>query len=166
VTCLLALAVAACALAACADSGPVCGPDRGVVARVVDGDTVELASGEKVRYLLVDTPESVNGADDCFGHEAAELDRSLVLGREVTLRYDDAAAGDAAACHDRYGRLLAYVSVDGREVNTLLVERGYACVLYLPPAGTSRHEAFERLEAEARAQRRGLWAACEVAPCE
>jgi micrococcal nuclease len=154
--------VALATLAACGTEGAdaACGPERGVVARVVDGDTIVLASGEKVRYLLVDTPESVNGADACFGHEAAQLNRSLAEGHEVTLRYD------AAACHDRYGRLLAYVSVEGREINALLVERGYACVLYLPPAGTSRHEAFEALEADARARRRGLWAACEVAPCE
>ena len=155
-------ALALVTLAGCGADGAdgTCGPEHGVVARVVDGDTLVLASGEKVRYLLVDTPESVNGADDCFGHEAAQLNRSLADGHEVTLRYDD------AACHDRYGRLLAYVTVDGREINSLLVERGYACVLYLPPAGTSRHVAVERLEAEARAQHRGLWAACEVAPCE
>lgn len=139
---------------------PACGPERDVVARVIDGDTLELASGAVVRYLLVDTPESVNGADDCFGHEAAAFDRALVEGREVTLAYDD------AACRDRYGRLLAYVTVDGREVNALLVERGYACVLYLPPAGSARHEAFEALERRARAERRGLWGACEVASCE
>ena len=148
-------------LAGC-DAAPssACGPERDVVARVIDGDTVELASGAIVRYLLVDTPESVNGADDCFGHEAAAFDRTLVEGREVTLAYDD------AACTDRYGRLLAYVTVDGREVNALLVERGYACVLYRPPAGTARHEAFEALERRARAGRRGLWGACEVASCE
>jgi micrococcal nuclease len=149
------------ALAACdASAPPACGPERDVVARVIDGDTVQLASGAIVRYLLVDTPESVNGASDCFGHEAASFDRTLVEGREVTLSYDD------AACTDRYGRLLAYVAVDGREVNSLLVERGYACVLYLPPAGTARHEAFEALERRARAERRGLWGACEVASCE
>ena len=100
-----------------------------------------------------------------FIREIEHLDFATAVERlaakaNITLRYDD------AACHDRYGRLLAYVAVDGREINALLVERGYACVLYLPPAGTSRHEAFEALEAAARAQHRGLWAACEVAPCE
>ena len=155
------VAVVLLGLAACGgESGAPCGPERGVVARVVDGDTLVLASGEKVRYLLVDTPESVNGASDCYGHEAAELNRQLALGHEVTLRYDD------AACHDRYGRLLAYVSVDGRELNRVLVERGYACVLYLPPAGSERHAEYDGLEQAARAEGRGMWAACQVISCE
>ncbi|RYZ34650.1 MAG: hypothetical protein EOO71_38345 [Myxococcaceae bacterium] len=83
--------------------------------------------------------------------------RSLVEGRTVRLR-------DAEACTDRFGRRLAYVSVDGHDVNALLVERGYACTLFVPPAGTSRRGEFEALEVEARRARRGLWGRCP-APC-
>ena len=147
-------------LSACPTGGDPCGPGAGVVARVVDGDTIVLESGERVRYLLVDTPESTGGADDCFGREAAMLNRELVLGREVTLAYDD------AQCTDRFGRLLAYVRVAGREVNTLLVERGHACVLYLPPAGRDRRDEFEALESAARSGSRGMWGVCEVVACE
>jgi micrococcal nuclease len=141
-------------LAAC-ESEPVCGPSDGVVARVLDGDTVVLTSGETVRYLLVDTPEW----QACFGPDAARMNRALVEGQPVSLRYD-------RVCRDRYDRLLAFVQRGGREVNALLLERGYACVLYLPPAGSSSYDAYERLEAAARAAGRGLWGACPVTPCE
>jgi micrococcal nuclease len=146
-------------LAAACDSGTSCGPSSGVVARVIDGDTIVLESGEKIRYLLVNAPETTNGHDDCFGAEAAAFNTTLVAGQTVELTYD------SAQCSDRYDRLLAYVSVGGREVNTTLVERGYACVLYIPPAGTSRHEEFEALEASAKAASAGVWGACEDVPC-
>lgn len=150
----------AAALTACAGPEDTCGPTTGTVSRVIDGDTIDLASGERIRYLLVDTPESVNGATDCYGTNAAQLNRDLVEGREVTLAYDE------AGCTDRFGRLLAYVSVGGVEVNRTLVERGYACVLYIPPAGELRHNEFENLEAVARAAGRGMWSACPVVTCD
>lgn len=135
-----------------------CGPDTARVVEAIDGDTVLLESGERVRYLLVDTPESTGGARDCFGPEAHAFNRGLVEGRRVTLAYGE-------ACTDRFGRLLAYVSVDGREVNPLLVERGHACVLHVPPAGSARHAEFQGLEAEARRARRGVWGTCAPVPC-
>lgn len=144
-------------LAAC-DAG-VCGPSSGVVAEVVDGDTITLESGERVRYLLVDAPESTGGRNDCFGDSAARLNRDLVLGRAVALEYD-------AVCDDRYGRRLAYVTVDGVEIGRLLVERGHGCVLHVSPAGDDRVAEYRALEAAARAARRGLWGSCEDAPCD
>ena len=57
------------------------------------------------------------------------------------------------------------MTVRGREVNSLLVERGYGCALYIPPNGQDRREEFEDLQAQARAARRGLWAACSENPC-
>jgi micrococcal nuclease len=140
--------------------GSPCGPTRAQVARVIDGDTIELASGERVRYLLVDTPESTGGATDCFGVESATLNGELVAGKEITLDYDE------AQCEDAFGRALAYVSVDGREVNSLLVERGYACVLYIPPAGGARADELFALEAAAKAAQKGMWGACQVVTCD
>jgi micrococcal nuclease len=136
-----------------------CGPVTARVAEAIDGDTLVLEGGERVRYLLVDTPESTGGARDCFGPEAHAFNRGLVEGRRVTLAYGE-------ACTDRFGRLLAYVSVDGREVNSLLVQRGHACVLHVPPAGSARRSEFEALEAEARSARRGVWGACSPVPCQ
>ena len=156
-----AAGVAAATLAAtgCAPDGGPCGPETAVVARVVDGDTVELDTGDRVRYLLVDTPESTGGAHDCFGANAAALNRELVLGKPVALTYD-------AECTDRYDRLLAYVTVGGRDVNRLLLERGYACLLHIPPNGDDRLADYTAAEAEARAGRRGMWGACPRVSCE
>lgn len=160
----LALAFSA-ALLSGGDCGPGpepverCGPTHATVVRVVDGDTVELAGGEKVRYLMVDTPEITRGHDDCYGQEAAVYNASLVLDQEVELSYDE-------ECEDRFDRLLAYVNIRGREVNRLLVERGYACVLYIPPNGEARYREFQELEATARAEARGVWGACEEVTCD
>ncbi|HET9934135.1 MAG TPA: thermonuclease family protein [Polyangiaceae bacterium] len=135
-----------------------CGPESAVVERVIDGDTVELASGERIRYLLVDTPENTNGHVECFGPEAFERNRELVEGRTVQLRYD-------VECRDRYGRALAYVSVGSREVNSRLISEGFACVLHVPPNGDDRAHEFQSLEAAARQQKLGLWGACSEIPC-
>jgi micrococcal nuclease len=138
----------------------LCGPTLATVTRVIDGDTIELANGDHVRYLLVNTPEITMGKNDCYGEEAKEYNRQLVLDQEVALTYDQ-------QCQDRYGRWLAYVAVQGREVNTLLVQRGYACVLYIAPDGQDRRQEFETMEFEARSLKKGLWAACaDHIPCQ
>lgn len=134
-----------------------CGPSRARVTRVVDGDTIEIEGGEKVRYLLVDTPELSDGS--CYAAEARAFNASLVSGREVFLAYDE------VQCRDRFGRLLAYVSVDGVEVNRLLVEQGYGCVYFLAPAGESREAEFRAWQSQAIQARRGLWGACTEVPC-
>ena len=133
--------------------GSACGPATARIVAVTDGDTVTTSDGERIRYLLVDSNEITGGRNDCYGQEARSYNQSLVLDRTVDLTYDE-------ECRDRFGRLLAYVTVDGREVNELLVERGYACVLYIPPNGAERREALEAVEAQARAASRGMWGAC------
>ncbi len=153
----LALALLSTGAAACQNSADRCGPTSGVVARVLDGDTIELETGEKIRYLMIDTPE-VSGGVECYGLEAKQLNTDLVLGKEITLRYD-------TECTDRYDRLLAYVSVGDREINTLMIERGYACVLYIPPNGSERKDEFESLESLAKQADKGLWGLCDTTPC-
>jgi micrococcal nuclease len=150
-------ALISASLSGCGDEAD-CGPTRGVVSRVIDGDTVVLASGQTIRYLMVDTPEITLGHDDCYGIEARDFNRALVESREVELRYD-------RQCKDPYGRLLAYVFVDGIEVNTRLVERGHACVLHIPPNGSERVDEFNALEEQAQNEGRGLWGFCEARSC-
>ena len=148
-------------MASCVPGEERCGPSQGTVARVLDGDTIELESGEKIRYLMVDTPEISHNAGEvaeCFADEAKQFNIDLVDGQVVTLRYD-------TECTDRYDRLLAYVSLDDREINSLLVERGFACVLHIPPNGDARKTEFQTLESQAKQQDRGLWGACENNPC-
>jgi len=124
----------------------------------VDGDTVlaRLRRGrvEKVRLLGVDTPEVVDPRKpvQCFGHEASAYTASRLLGRDVTLELD-------AEPRDKYGRLLAYVLVDGHRFDDELLARGYARLLVIPPNG-AHARAMLRAELDARAARRGLWGAC------
>jgi micrococcal nuclease len=124
----------------------------------VDGDTVlaRLRSGriEKVRLLGVDTPEVVDPRKpvQCFGHEASVYTAARLVGRAVTLELD-------AEPRDKYGRLLAYVLLDGHRFGDELLARGYARLLVIPPNG-AHARAMLRAELDARAARRGLWGAC------
>ncbi|WAS97348.1 thermonuclease family protein [Nannocystis punicea] len=131
----------------------VCGPTVGTVAKVIDGDTIVLESGEKVRYLLVDTPEITNGKRECFGLEARDFNAEYVLGQEIRLTYD-------VECADAYGRLLAYVDAPDGEINSLLIARGYACVLDIPPNGEDRASEFMAMQRTAKDQKAGLWGMC------
>jgi len=141
---------------ACDDDagGSDCGPTEAVVDRVIDGDTIELEDGTRVRYLLVDAPEQ----GSCYFEEALQTNRSLVEGMTVRLTYDQ-------VCTDNFGRLLAYVSVGGREVNLLLIERGAGCVLSIPPNGADREQDYDIAEARAEQADAGLWGACQERPC-
>lgn len=141
-------------LAGCEDSP--CGETEAVVTRVIDGDTIELDTGVKIRYLLVDTPE-ISGGADCYGSNAAQYNMDLVLGKTVQITYD-------VECTDMFGRTLAYVFVDGQEVNSLLISRGYGCVLQIPPNGESRVEEFRALQLDAKNAMRGLWGTCNPLP--
>ncbi len=147
------------------DTGPEpsdCGPTSAVVDHVVDGDTIVLESGDRVRYILVDTPETTNGKHDCFGAEAREYNHMLVAGRSVTLAYD-------RECRDSYGRLLAYVTVDeldDLEVNRTLLEDGYACILHISPNGDGLVGEYQALEDMAKAAGVGMWSACGTVACD
>jgi micrococcal nuclease len=152
-------ALAGTAALSCTEPAPgsECGPSTGTVARVIDGDTIELTSGQRIRYLMIDTPESTTETE-CYGPEAKLLNEMLVDGKEITLRYDE-------ECTDDYDRLLAYIEVSGQEINRVMVERGYACVLHISPNGDDVVDEYDALETEARMLDKGLWAACDPSPC-
>lgn len=116
-----------------------------LVTGIIDGDTIEIESGTKVRYIGIDTPE--------FGEpyylEATEANRELVEGKRVRLEKD-------IEDKDEYGRLLRYVWVDDTMINAKLVRLGYAYSYSYPP--NLKHQSlFLQLEKEAREQKRGLW---------
>jgi micrococcal nuclease len=140
------------------DGGPTSTTAR--VLRVVDGDTILVAVGsrqERVRYIGVDTPETVKPHTpvQCFGKRASAANHRLVDGREVRLVAD-------AEARDRYGRLLAYVYRvdDGLLVNEALVRGGYATTLAIAP-NVRFADRFAALARQARDAGRGLWSACE-----
>jgi len=159
---LLLLAVAAYTATAGDGSGGSPGRDGaqiGRVVRVVDGDTIHVQVGgtrETVRYIGVDTPESVKPGTpvECFAKRASAFNHRLVDGEEVRLVRD-------AEARDRYGRLLAYVYRvrDKRFVNAALVRRGYAVPLTIPP-NVAHAEQFRKLASAARRAGRGLWSSC------
>jgi micrococcal nuclease len=159
---LLVLAVAVYTATAGDDSGgtPQSGQGTvGQVVRVVDGDTIHVRVGgreETVRYIGVDTPESVKpGAPvECFAKKASAFNHRLVGGEKVRLVPD-------AEARDRYGRLLAYVYRvrDKRFVNASLIRRGYAVPLTIPP-NVAHVRQFRHLASAARRAGRGLWSSC------
>jgi len=138
---------------------PVMG-EQAQVTRVVDGDTIEVemaGATYKVRYIGIDTPETVDPRRpvECYGHEASERNRQLVEGKTVELEKDVSET-------DKYGRLLRYVWVDGEMVNATLVREGYAVASTYPP-DVKHQELFASLQREAIAADRGLWGpACDA----
>ena len=129
-----------------------CGPTKAVATRVVDGDTIELDSGEKIRFLLVNTPESTT-KHECFGEEAKEFTKSLLEGQTIYIEYDQ-------KCTEKYGRLLAYICYNGTLVNRTLIERGYAEFYPYDSTPYKYREEFKELEKEAKAAKAGKWGAC------
>ena len=129
--------------------------EEAVVIRVIDGDTIELDDGRRVRYIGIDTPETVHPEKDveCYGPEATVRNRELVEGKTVEMQ-----AGVEES--DRYGRLLRYVHVDGRFVNALLVAEGYARASSFGDEKRFR-QVFVQLEQYSQMLKRGMWEACE-----
>jgi len=135
------------------------------VARVIDGDTIQLENGERVRLIGIDTPEmhesnklyrdAARSEQDVatiqkLGRRARDFTASLLEGKRVSLEFD-------VERYDRYGRLLAYVYLkDGTFVNAKIVEEGYASLLTYPP-NVKYVELFQELYRKAREARRGLW---------
>lgn len=125
------------------------------VVKVVDGDTIEIEGGAKVRYIGVNTPETVHPTKgvECFGHEASTYNKNLLEGGVVQLVRDITDT-------DKYGRLLRYVYLpDGTFVNLKLVADGYAYADTYPPDIAHARE-FVAAQAAAREHRWGLWGSC------
>lgn len=127
-----------------------------LVERVVDGDTIVIENGIRIRLLGINSPESTA----CFGEEAQKELAKQVLGLEVFLEKDQTAS-------DSFDRLLRYVIVrnenpeeDDVFVNSVLVRNGYARSLYTKP--NRRYLAqFQADERQAQEEGLGLWGVCE-----
>lgn len=132
-----------------------------LVSKVTDGDTIELSNGQKVRFVGIDTPETVDPRRPvgCFGKQASLENKKLLEGKEVILEKDVSET-------DKYNRLLRYVYLplpDGSLlfVNDYLVRAGFAKVYTYPP-DVKFNAQFLQAEREARSENRGLWAACPI----
>ena len=136
-----------------------------LVKRAVDGDTLVLEDGERVRFIGIDTTEMHesnklerdirrSGQDKStivkLGKQAYQFTKGLVEGKRVSLEFD-------VEKYDKYKRLLAYVYLkDGTFVNAEIVKQGYASLMTIPP-NVKYADLFQKLYREARESRRGLW---------
>ncbi|MEZ5986441.1 MAG: thermonuclease family protein [Hyphomonas sp.] len=147
-------------LAACAKPHPLDAlepGERGRVVRILDGDALVLDTGQSVRLAGIEAPARPykDREGEPFQEEARRMLEDMTLGREVQLFY-------AGLTRDRYDRALAQVrTMDALGpdlwLNAEMLRRGGARMrIYPDTAGGS--EAFPELEAEARTERRGLWA--------
>jgi micrococcal nuclease len=121
------------------------------VKRVIDGDTLLLVNGERVRLIGVDTPETKHPQKPVqyFGREAYLFTKQMVDGKEARFEFERQK-------RDRYGRLLAYVYLlDGTFLNAEIIKQGYGSAYTRFPF--KYKEEFRRYEREARENRRGLW---------
>jgi micrococcal nuclease len=128
------------------------------VVAVLDGDTIVIDGGEKVRYAGLNTPEThhPDKLPEYCGQEALEANRRLVAGKTVRLEFEERQ-------RDKYGRLLAYVYVDSLFVNAELIRQGYAQVTTYKD-NQRHHDDFARLQQDAIAARRGMWGGCRDLP--
>lgn len=106
---------------------PGCLPPQAEVARVIDGDTVEMTSGEVVRLAGIDTPEK----GQCGFTEASDALADLVLDKSVTV----VVAGE----DDKYGRTIAYLDVDDKDAGKELLLDGWAIARYDSRDGYGPH---------------------------
>ena len=150
------LALVAGALAAAALSATHAAAETARISRVVDGDTVVLDNGARVRLLQIDAPEV--GSGECYSRRSTkELRRLLPSGAPVRLLAD--ARLDRI---DRYGRLLRYVIRGSTNVNLALVARGAATVWFYGGVQGRFAGALLTAARRAKAARRGLWGACRA----
>jgi micrococcal nuclease len=136
-----------------------------LVTRVIDGDTLKLKNGERVRLIGIDTPE-MHESDKLYrdaqrtkqdiktiqglGRRSYKFTKNLVEGKRVRLEFD-------VEKRDKYDRLLAYVYLkDGTFVNAEIVKQGYASLMTFAP-NVKYADLFSKLYQEARQNRRGLW---------
>ncbi|MGC1272677.1 MAG: thermonuclease family protein [Planctomycetaceae bacterium] len=123
-----------------------------VVKRVVDGDTLLLDGGERVRLLGVDTPETVREdfPVELWGPEASQFTKRMVEGRSVQLKFDKER-------RDRHGRLLAYVYIDGVLLNEELIRAGLSKAQLQYPYSSAMKRLFREAEDDAKTAGHGLW---------
>ena len=146
--CILAAFIMIAVFLAAAGSnmtGNIIGQEQFPVAKVVDGDTIRLSSGEKVRFLNIDTPE----IGQYLQKEATVRMKELIGNGSVTLEVD-------RTNRDKYGRLLRYVYANGTMLNLIMVREGYARAYFIPPDDKHLKE-IQAAEEYARGRGLGIW---------
>lgn len=116
------------------------------VTRIIDGDTFETETGEKVRLIGINAPE----ISDIFGQDAKQYLSYLIENKTVDLQADTISNG-----RDHYQRLLRYVILNGVDINKKMVSDGFAFA-YLKYKFSKSIE-YEQAQLQARETNRGIW---------
>lgn len=134
------------------------------VTRVIDGDTIEIETGQKVRYIGVDTPELHDPKKpvQCFAQEAMEMNKQLVEGKMIRLEKDVSET-------DKYKRLLRYIFLTDQSstnsgeifVNKYLIDKGFAYAATFPP-DVKYANIFADSQKVAMENQLGLWKSCPI----
>ena len=123
------------------------------VTRVVDGDTIIINNNERVRLILVNSPESVHpdeSKNTKFGEKASNFTKKILENKIIYLEKD-------VSNRDKYDRLLRYVYLeDGTLFNELLVKEGYAKITTYPP-DIKYKDIILKAQKYARENNKGLW---------
>jgi micrococcal nuclease len=124
------------------------------VYETIDGDTVKVKINnreETIRMILVDTPETKHPSkpEQPFGKEASDFTKQILLNKNVDIEL-------GIQERDKYGRLLAYIYIEGKMFNKMLIEKGLARVAVYPP-NTKYLDEFKKVEKKAKEQGIGIW---------
>lgn len=129
----------------------------GTIKRVIDGDTIVVNFGvekeERIRLLLIDTPESVHPekGTEPFGQDASDYAKKyLKRGKKVTVEIGNPE-------RDEHGRLLAYIWADGHNFNKHMIDKGFARVAYVNPPNIKYLEEFQQAEEIAKLNGANIW---------
>ena len=114
------------------------------VTKVIDGDTVDVVSGERIRFYEIDAPENPQG---CLGTESKTRLENLIGGKQIS--YEKVGK-------DNFGRILAYVYVKDQLINQVLVEEGLAYFLKGKTL-TEKSLVIEKAQENSRSLGRGVW---------
>lgn len=133
---------------------PVLGANQTIVkvTKVIDGDTIEIEGGQKVRLIGIDAPEKKG--EECFNKESTKYLSDLILEKVVKLEKDVSET-------DRYGRLLRYIYLGDNFINKTMVYEGFAWSLTYPP-DVKYSGDFMDAEKKARENNKGLWGKCRI----
>ncbi|MEK5037541.1 thermonuclease family protein [Sporosarcina sp. FSL K6-3457] len=124
--------------------------------KTIDGDTIKIkyeGKEQNVRYLLIDTPETNHAqlGKQPFGQQAKDRNTQLMNSGKLEIEFD---IGEQV---DKYGRLLAYIYIDGVSIQEKLLEEGLARVGYVYPPNTRHLDAFEKAQEKAKKAGIGIW---------
>lgn len=124
--------------------------------KTIDGDTIKIiynGKEENVRYLLIDTPETSHPrlGKQPFGQEAKVRNQELLQKGKLEIEFD------VGGQYDKYGRILAYIYIDGKSVQEQLLREGLARVAYVYPPNTRHLDAFKKAEEQAKKSGIGIW---------